>query len=430
MSFKCSFSPLSKNFRITALAVLLCTIVVVDGYAQFMYSLDNDTLLKPDTNNVVRTAYPDSIVYSYYFDNAHSKLRSKYMYSIDPRDRREVIFIQTYCFCGQRASAETFKNYNRRLKTMDKNFTISKSVIAKDAEELKPIITQYSDQVKYYTQVGAELGWFCSGNRHDSTWHYPTKKFLTYRGTEHGEKYRFRLNDTEQRGIGYGWYESGNVEEEWFYKNGEDTAYFFYYDDSTHTVSSKTIYLKDKNAKGATYLWCLYYPNGAIQDSFIFDSKTRDELEQYHYYKNGLTKSIYIDRPGFKNDESYDSTGRPKQIERKVLYKGKWYACKQLHYANGQLASSYQSQQFYVLHPEYGSLPDSILYIDEEYQTDGIRILYKYMNKNGITYSFVYRENGTLEKKVMFNREGIGTETEYDENGAFINQKNINLNKK
>ena len=418
-------------FRRTALIILMCTMAAFDCYSQLAHLvLENDTLLKPDTNNVVRTAFADSIVYSYYFDKAHSKLRSRYVYSLDNTYGREVVFIQTYCFSGRKALEETFKNYNRRLKTLDKEFTISKSVIANDGKKLNPIFHQFTDQVKYYTKVGAELGWYCSGNRHDSTWNYPTKKYLKYSGTNNGETYRFRLNNTEQRGVGYSWYESGNIEEELFYQKGALSAIFVYYDSGDRKLYSKSIYAKNKNSKGAADLTCHYYQGGTLKDSVITDSKTKEELEKYYYHKNGLKSLVYIDGPGFKVSESYDSTGQPSRIERKVLYKGKWYECKKLWFSNGQLADSWESKQFYLLHPEYGSLPDSLLYTSEAYLPNGTKTFYKYTHKNGLTYAFVYRKDGTLEKKVIFNRERMGTETEYDEKGVSINQKNIDLNKK
>jgi antitoxin component YwqK of YwqJK toxin-antitoxin module len=429
MSFKCSFSPLSKNFRITALIVLLCTIVVVDGYAQFMYSLDNDTLLKPDTNNVVRTAYPDSIVYSYYFDNAHSKLRSKYMYSIDPKDRREVIFIQTYCFLGQKVFEETYKNYNRILKTPDTNFTIQKLFIAYNGREADPLITDTEEPFRQYSQVGACLHWYCNGNRRDSTWFFPTKKFAKYESFGR-ETVRYRKNIAEQRGVGYSWYESGNIAEEWYYQNGEVTMRLVYVDSTQHKLLSRYVAAKNKDPKGATDLMCHYFPNGNLEDSVISDSKFNQDLESYTYYKNGLKKSVIIDRPGFKVTEFYDSTGHPRDIERKAMYKGKWYGCEKRWFDNGQLSESVERQQFYILHPEYGSLPDSLIFRSESYLSNGTRSYFRYTLKNGDTYSFLYRENGTLLKMVFFNSKKLGTETEYDENGIITNQKKIDLNNK
>ncbi len=397
--------------------------------AQIFSPIQSDTVLKPDTNNVVRNVYADSIVYCYYFDKDHSKLRTKYVYSLDRADGHEVLFIRAYCYSGQKIFEETYKNYGQKLETTDSYFTVSKSWIAYNGGDPDPLITVWDEPFKRYTQVGASLHWHCNGNRRDSTWYVATKRYELYNvGGGKSDQYKRRLS--EPIGIGYSWYESGNLAQEWFYGDVYVSSFLTYYDSEDRKLLSKYTAAKNKYSSGAVDVFCRYFENGILEDSTIQEAKSTKELERYSFYKNGAKKVVYVDRPDYQVRDSYDSLGRPRDFERKALHNGKWYECDQWWYDNGQLGDSRESQQFYLLHPECGSLPDSLLYLEQSYSVNGTRTFYRYTLKNGDTYSFVYRTNGTLLKKVFFNRERLGKETEYDENGGVISHKDIDLRKK
>jgi hypothetical protein len=424
----------SKFFRRTALIVFMCTMVVVDGYAQEyrFFTETKDSILKPDSNNVVRIANTDNITYIYYFDSSKTKPRSEFVYSIDKTDCREVIFIRYYCFSGQKSIEKTYKNYNRKLKKIDPGFTIPKQLIAYLGESPDPRWDHCDLPLGDYTQIGADLAWYCNGNRRYSAWRHPTNKTTAHSSCDYKAKGFDWIveNVTELDDTVLFWYESGNLYGEYIYNHGKSVKSTLYFDSPDKKNWIVYIYKENKKNEVINVYTVHNYPNDSIDDYTVRDINTGEITKHVEYYPNRKIKLLEITQPDFVVDETYDSTGKPIRLNRKVLYQNEWYEYNEQYFPNGQLKRLEKESIFFALHPEYGTMPDSMTYYRVVHNDQGGISEKSWKLTTGESHYVRYRIDGSLWSKQIISPTGAGVSLEYDEQGNISKERHFQQNPK
>jgi antitoxin component YwqK of YwqJK toxin-antitoxin module len=385
-----------------------------------------EIFLKPDSSRIVRLDNADNITYVYYFDSSKTKPRSEYIYSLDNSDGREVCFVRFYFSNGQKSMERTYKNYNRALKQLDRNFVLSKENIMNEGRDDK-LDFMYSGghfPFKQYTQVGAEVSWYCNGNKSDSIWIYPTKiTQLDCSGFDNnGREICYKHVYTERNGYEYEWYESGNISSITYYEHDNQLMAVVYFDTSEKKISGIGRWKVNSDGKLISTVDKAYYENGNLKDSIIHDQETNETIKTYDYYEDGKPKSVIIEMNDFVVYDFYNENGTPRQFNRKALYKKQWYVDNE-GFFEGRPFSFKKERRFFQMHPEFGTIGDSLLTYTVNYNKDGTIDVMGYVLLNGDNYTYIYGKNGILNKKIIINTKGQGLEMDYDEKGELENQR-------
>jgi hypothetical protein len=221
----------------------------------------------------------------------------------------------------------------------------------------------------------------------------------------------------------YNWYESGNLMAVSVYKHSLHISFVTYADSPDKKIVSQVVYPRIRNKKKSTYVQIIRFDNGQIKDSVILDSKSREELMRYEFNEEGKCILVKIDLPDFVVFDYYNIDGTPRSLDRKVLYKGKWYMYKQSFYDNGQEWKLTEEKQFFVLHPEYGTMPDSLSDPGRGFHQEGSPSYFCYTLATGEYNEWGYRIGGTLQSKMVISTAGVRLRIEYDEQGNIIRRE-------